>query len=265
MPRIELPSMNRSLLLPSRAPWLRGAYERLAFAIALTVFGVGGLIYTVLGSLLHWCLPRRVGAALGQWVMWALFRFFVGLLQRLGLARCDLAALDALRGGPPLVIAPNHPSLLDAMLVVSRLPNVACIMKAEVLDNVFLGGGARLAGYVRADAPKEMIRAAADMLRDGRHVLVFPEGTRTVASPVNPFTGGFAAIAKLAGAPVQAVFIEARSPYLSKGWPLLRRPAFPLEYRVRLGKRFEPQPDSKAFVAALEAYFRRELGEDAKR
>jgi 1-acyl-sn-glycerol-3-phosphate acyltransferase len=94
---------------------------------------------------------------------------------------------------------------------------------------------------------------------------VFPEGTRTVAAPVNSFTGGFAAISKLAGAPVQTVFIEARSPYLSKGWPLLRRPAFPLEYRVRLGRRFEPQPDSKAFVAALEAYFRREMGDDAKR
>jgi 1-acyl-sn-glycerol-3-phosphate acyltransferase len=257
--------MHRSLLLPARTPWLRGAYERLAFAIALGVFGVTGLICTVVGSPLRWTLPRRVGAALGQWVMWRVFRSFVGLLHLLGLARCDLRALDALRGGPPLVIAPNHPSLLDAMLVVSRLPNVACIMKAAVVDNVFLGGGARLAGYIRADAPKEMIRAAAEMLHDGRHVLVFPEGTRTVASPVNPFTGGFAAISKLAGAPVQTVFIEARSPYGSKGWPLLRRPPFPLEYRVRLGRRFEPQPDSKAFVAALEAYFQRELGEDTKR
>lgn len=241
------------------AQWVR-LYERCAFAFALAVFGVGGLLYTALGPVLHLLLPRRIGSALGQRVMMALFRFFVGLLQRLGLARCDLAALDALRGGPPVVIAPNHPTYLDAMLIVSRLPNVVCIMKADVLDNVFLGGGAKLAGYVRADAPREMIRAAAEALAAGRHVLLFPEGTRTVRAPVNPFRSGFAAIARRAQAPVQTVVIEAGSAYLRKGWPLLRMPEFPLDYRVRLGERFAPRADSRALVAALEAYFRRELG-----
>jgi 1-acyl-sn-glycerol-3-phosphate acyltransferase len=234
--------------------------ERLAFGFALAVFGIGGLIYTVVGPILYFLLPRHVGAALGQRVMMALFRFFVGLLRLLGLARCDLAALDALRSGPPVIIAPNHPTYLDAMLVVSRLPNVACIMKADVLDNPFLGGGAKFAGYIRADAPKEMIRAAAAALAAGRHVLFFPEGTRTVQQPVNPFRSGFASIARLAGAPVQAVVIETASDYMRKGWPLLRMPEFPLVYRVRLGERFAPRADSKALVADLEAYFRRELG-----
>jgi 1-acyl-sn-glycerol-3-phosphate acyltransferase len=238
----------------------RGLYERLAFALALLAFGIGGLTYTVTGPLLYLVLPRRIGAALGQRVMMALFRVFVGLLRLLGLLRCDLRAIDALRDGPPVVIAPNHPTYLDALLVVSRLPNVACIMKADVLDNVFLGGGAKLAGYIRADAPKEMIRAGVDALRAGRHVLFFPEGTRTVRHPVNPLRGGFAAIARLAGAPVQTVLIEAESGYARKGWPLLRRPEFPLVYRVRLGKRFAPRDESKTLVADVEAYFRRELG-----
>jgi 1-acyl-sn-glycerol-3-phosphate acyltransferase len=244
------------------SPRLRLA-ERLAFGVALAVFGVGGLICTVVGPILYFLLPRRVGAALGQWVMMALFRFFVGLLRCLGLARCDLGALDALRDGPPVVIAPNHPTYLDAMLVVSRLPNVACIMKADVLDNPFLGGGAKLAGYIRADAPKRMIRSAAEALAAGRHVLFFPEGTRTVQQPVNPFRSGFAPIARLAGAPVQAVVIETASDYMRKGWPLARMPDFPLVYRVRLGERFAPRADSKALVADLEAYFRRELGSAA--
>jgi 1-acyl-sn-glycerol-3-phosphate acyltransferase len=239
---------------------VRGLYERLAFGFALAVFGAGGLMYTVAGPLLSLLLPRRVGAAVGQRVMMVLFRFFVGLLQRLGLARCDLRALDVLRDGPPVVIAPNHPTYLDALLVVSRLPNVACIMKADVLDNVFLGGGAKLAGYIRADAPKEMIRAAVAALRSGRHVLFFPEGTRTVQPPVNPFRSGFATIARLADAPVQTVLIDAGSPYARKGWPLLRRPDFPLTYRVRLGERFAPRADSKSLAADLEAYFRREIG-----
>jgi 1-acyl-sn-glycerol-3-phosphate acyltransferase len=245
------------------APLLRGLYERCAFAAALAVFGVGGLIYTAVGPLLYLLLPRRIGAALGQRVMMVLFRFFVGLLQRLGLARCDLRALDALRTGPPTLIVSNHPTYLDAMLVVSRLPNVVCIMKADVLANPFLGGGAKLAGYIPADAPKEMIRAAVEALRGGRHVLFFPEGTRTVQQPVNPFRSGFALIARLAEAPVQSVLIEADSPYMRKGWPLLRMPDFPLVYRVRLGERFPPRADARALVADLEDHFRRELGKAA--
>ncbi len=31
-----------------------------------------------------------------------------------------------------LIIAPNHPSLIDVVLVASRLPRVTCIMKAEI-------------------------------------------------------------------------------------------------------------------------------------
>jgi 1-acyl-sn-glycerol-3-phosphate acyltransferase len=241
------------------APWLR-LYERGAFGLALAVFGICGLLYSVVGPVLYVLLPRRIGSALGQRVMAALFRLFVGLLHVLGLARCDLAALDALRDGPPLVIAPNHPTYLDAMLIVSRLPSAACVMKSEVLRNPFLGGGARLAGYIPGDAPRDMIRAAVAALRAGQHVIFFPEGTRTVQDPVNAFKTGFAPIARLAGVPVQTVVIETDSRYMRKGWPLLRMPEFPLVYRVRLGERFPPHDDSKALVAEVEAYFRAELG-----
>jgi 1-acyl-sn-glycerol-3-phosphate acyltransferase len=245
---------------PKRAaPLLRGLYERCVFGTALAVFGVGGLIYTVVGPILYLILPRRIGAALGQWVMMALFRFFVGLLHLLGLARCDLRALDALRDGPPVVIAPNHPTYLDAMLIVSRLPRAACVMKSEILHNPFLGGGARLAGYIPGDAPKNMMRMAVATLRAGQHVIFFPEGTRTVQEPVNAFKTGFAPIARLAGAPVQTVLIQTDSRYMRKGWPLLRMPEFPLVYRVRLGNRFAPRDDSKALVADVETYFRAEL------
>jgi 1-acyl-sn-glycerol-3-phosphate acyltransferase len=250
--------------IPNRriAPWLR-AYERCAFGLALAVFGLGGLLYTVVGPVLYVLLPRPAGAALGQRVMTALFRFYVGLLHLLGLARCDLAALDALRAGPPLVIAPNHPTYLDAMLLVSRLPRAACVMKSEILRNPFLGGGARLAGYIPGDAPRDMIRAGVAALHAGQHVIFFPEGTRTVQDPVNAFKTGFAPIARLAGVPVQTVIIETDTRYARKGWPLLRMPEFPLVYRVRLGKRFAPRADSAALVAEVEGYFRAELGRAA--
>lgn len=235
--------------------YLKTSYEYLVLYGCLFVFGLGGLIYTALSPPLRALLPREAGERLGQWVMMALFRFFVGLLRLSGIVHCDLSQLDQLRG-EALLIAPNHPSLLDAVLIVSRLPNVVCIMKAQILDNPFLGGGARLAGYIRGDHPVEMMRKARESLLAGRHVLVFPEGTRTVEPPINRLKGNFALMAKQAKRPVQTVLLEADSPYLQRGWPLFRKPTFPIRYRACLGKRFEPNQDSHTLQREVESYFR---------
>jgi 1-acyl-sn-glycerol-3-phosphate acyltransferase len=161
--------------------------------------------------------------------------------------------------GGSLVIAANHPTMLDAVMLISRLPRVVCITKAALWDSLFLGGGIRLAGYVRNDAPLTMIRDAAAAIRKGSQLMIFPEGSRTSAPPVDPMHRGFAVMAKAARAPVQTVLIEAENPYLSKSWPLLRPPILPLVFRVRLGRRFEVGADPQAFVERLEAYFRAEL------
>jgi 1-acyl-sn-glycerol-3-phosphate acyltransferase len=93
-------------------------------------------------------------------------------------------------------------------------------------------------------------------VRAGGQLLIFPEGTRTTRKPVNRFKGGFALIAKTARVPVQTVFIETNSPFLSKGWPIFRKPEFPLIYRARLGRRFEVDGEVRAFVADMESYYR---------
>jgi 1-acyl-sn-glycerol-3-phosphate acyltransferase len=238
----------------------RLAYEYVVFYGLLLIFGVSSLIWSVLGIALYWALPRRAGAPLGQFMIMAGFRYFVGLMRLTGVIKCDLTALDALRDRPSLIIAPNHPSLLDAVLVISRLPRVVCTAKAALLENPFLGGSARLAGFLRNDVvATRLVREASRQLRAGRQLLIFPEGTRSRGDGVNAFKGGFALIAKQAGATVQTVFIETNSRFLSKGWPLLKKPEFPLLYRVRLGSAFPVEGDLHDFVSRVHAYYRREM------
>lgn len=239
------------------------AYECAAFYGFLLLLGAGFLGWGLIGAVLSRVLPKRVAAPLGQAVIGRGFRFYVGLLHALGLMRADLSALDALRGARGLVVAPNHPSLLDILLIASRVPRAVCITKAGLWDNPFLGGGARMAGYIRNDAPLPLVRRAAAEVRGGANLLIFPEGTRTEAGLVNPFKAGFALVARAAGAPVQAVFIESETPYLRKGWPLLRRPRFPLVYRVRLGPLLPVQGSTDAFTRELEALYRAELARGA--
>ena len=196
-----------------------------------------------------------------------MFRAYLAVLDASGLFKFDLSALDALRDEGAMIIAPNHPSLLDAVLVGSRLPRIICIMKAEIQDNPILGGGARLAAYIRDSSSFNMIRSAVACLRAGNQLLMFPEGTRTTPHAHCHFKGGYALIAKTAGVPVQTVFIETNSKFLGKGWPLYRKPAFPLIYRVRLGQLLlEVNGEVKIrSVGTMERYHRDAHGVAARR
>lgn len=238
---------------------LRSLYEYAVLYGSLSVFGLLGLMFTIFGAAMYPLLPRRTGARLGRIVMTILCRTYIGFIKSSGIVKCDLSALDALSADKSIIIAPNHPSLIDVILVGSRLSNVVCIMKADIQDNILFGGGARLAGYIRNDSTGNMVRTAVSELKQGCQLLIFPEGTRTVKEPVNEFKSAFALIARKAGVPVQTVFIEANTHFLGKGWPLSKKPRFPLIYSAKLGERFEVNGDTKLFVENLEKYFAEHL------
>ena len=244
--------------------FLRLLYEYCALYLGLGLLGVLCLIWMPAATILNFLLPSRQGAVLGRYAIMSGFHIYIGFLSLMGACRFDLSELDKLRGASPVIIAPNHPCLLDAVMVISRLPNVTCIMKASLIDNFFLGAGARLAHYICNDSTINMVVNAAASLQEGQHLLVFPEGTRTTQLPVNEFKGSTGLIARRAGVPVQSVFIETDSAYLSKGWPLFRRPSMPITYRVRLGRRFEPKDNVRSFTVELEQYFADELGVPAR-
>lgn len=244
---------------------LRNIADCIFLYFFLLFFAFIALSWSLTGSFLYFLLPGKLSRRLGPALVTGFARCYISTLGATGKVRFDLADLDALQRDAGIVIAPNHPSMLDAVMVISRLPRVVCIAKAELWDNPLLGGGLRTAGYIRNDAPVKLTKLAVAKLQYGQQLLLFPEGTRTTRRPVNGFRGGFALAAKMAGVPVQTVFIEANTPFLGKGWPLLKRPDFPLTYRVRLGRRFKVEGDVKPFIAALERYFRDELGAAAPR
>ncbi|MDF3883766.1 lysophospholipid acyltransferase family protein [Cupriavidus basilensis] len=235
------------------------AAEYAVFYAGLLLLALVSLLWAPFAAACYWLLPAGLGRRFGRFVIMCIFRFYLWALEGMGACRFDLRELDSLRGGPPLVLAANHPGLLDALLVLSRLPGAACIMKADVVDNPFLGAAARLARYIRNDTLAGMIRCAVQELRRGGQVLVFPEGTRTTRRPVNAFKGGVGLIAKRAGVPVQTLFIETDSPFLGKGWPIFRKPDMPVCYRVRLGRRFDAPDSERAFMAELAQYYEAEL------
>ena len=221
----------------------------------LATLAVMILAWTLLALVLLAPLPQRARRAGARYTMMAGFRLFTHVLTLSGAYRLDLTALDRLRGEPGLILAPNHPSAFDAILLQTRHPDLACILKPSLLNHPLLGIGARLAGYIRSEPPRRMVKGSVAELERGATVLLFPEGTRTRRSPVNPLTASVAVIAKHARASIQVAFIETDSPYLAKGCPPLKAPRLPIEYRVRLGRRLAPPEDLGQCMRELEAEY----------
>ena len=199
------------------------AYEYVAMVAGLGALAVLCLVWLPF-ALLCSALPERIGRVVGRLAIMIGFRLYLHFLSVFCACRFDLSALDDLRRDRPLILVANHPSLLDVVMIVSRLPNAVCVMKAALMDNILLGAAARLARYIRNDAPVSMVRRARAELNRGAHLVIFPEGSRTRNFPFDTCTGAAGLIASSAKVPVQALIIEFNSPYLGKAWPLFPYP-----------------------------------------
>jgi 1-acyl-sn-glycerol-3-phosphate acyltransferase len=227
----------------------------LGLQLQLLLLGLMSLGWNLVALLLYPLLSRGAGLRIGRSMIARGYGWFWAVARASGMLRLDASVLDALRDEHGLIVVANHPSMLDAVMLVARLPRSACIMKASLLRNPLLGPGARLARYIRNDSAYGMVMCAVQDLRAGGQLVLFPEGTRTTRAPINPFHPSFTLIARHAHVPIQTVFIDTDSPYLGKGWPLWRLPPLPICFRVRLGRRFEPSTDHHALRAEIESYF----------
>lgn len=244
---------------------LRRARDYLTMYGLLALLAVMILAWTLMCVLLFAPLPRRRCHTAVRYTMMRGLRIFARFLTLTGAYELDVGAIDLLAGGPPLILAPNHPTSIDALLLMTRHPNLACVLKPALLNNPLLGIGARLAGFIRSEPPLRMTKDAVAQLGRGASVLLFPEGTRTTRHPVNALTGGIAVIARHAHVPIQLALIETDSPYLGKGWPFLKAPALPIRFRVRLGSRLEAPTDTAGCLARIEREYAQGLREAAQR
>lgn len=240
---------------------IRRAWQLACFYLLLLGLGLASLVWSLIAALMLPVVPQQRAQAIGRHVVASSYRVFWNLAAGFGLMEVDSQALDRLNDDATgLVVVANHPSMVDAMLIIARLQRGVCIMKGDLMRNVFLGAGARIARYIPNDSPRTMLRHAIANLREGAQLVMFPEGTRTEAGGVlNHFRPGVTAIAHKAGVPIQTVFIETDSPYLRKGWPIWRVPPFPMAFRLRLGERFESREGAALSLDELETYFRKEL------
>lgn len=191
------------------------------------------LLYTPPASLLAIALARLTGRAS------FLYRFSaLGIRTFLWLSplRIELSGREKAGDFRNVVLLPNHESHLDAPLLFVVLGvDYKAVAKKELFSLPFFGKVIELAGFIPLDR-RDRTRArasmsrAADSLKAGNCLLIFPEGTRTRTGRLGDFKKGAVVAAIEAGSRVVPVALEGFREALPRG-SLLPRPGL-LQVRV---------------------------------
>lgn len=228
-----------ALSAPRQDYWL---WRLVATGLSFALFGLGGLALRVLVFPLQRLLPgdaaarrRRARLAIRH-----TFRLLVRFMLRAGVIELDFKHADRL-GRPGQLIIANHPSLLDVVLLVGYIPDANCVVKHKLAANPFTRGPVRNAGYITNDQSLDMLDRAAQALRAGETLLMFPEGTRTPLGSPPRFHRGACAIALRGAGIVTPVVIRMNPRSLTKGEPWWRVPNRRIRYSIEVGSDLDPR------------------------
>ena len=172
--------------------------------------------------------------------------------------REHLAALDG-----PSLIAPTHASHFDFSAIRLALgPRHRRRVTAAAAADYFATKRSRwfaaawlgAFAFNRTGRGADSIAAAEGLLAAGWHVVLFPEGTRTMTGDINPFQPGIGLLARHTGRQVLPVRIVGIRQVLPKGAARPRR--HPVEVRIGAPIRALPGEDARAFTARLESIVR---------
>ncbi len=211
--------------------------------LSFSFFGIGGLVLavTVFPAINLFIADPVRRVAVAQRTVHSAFRAFVWFMVVTGTIRVDARGVDILRGDRGVLIAANHPSLLDVVLLMSLMDRAQCVVKHEIWNNPFMRGVVKATNYVRNDDdPEKLIAECSKLLAEGNNLIIFPEGSRTVTGQPLNLQRGFANIAVRAGASIRLVTITCVPPSLRKGEKWYHIPTPSSLFTLRVHERIDP-------------------------
>jgi 1-acyl-sn-glycerol-3-phosphate acyltransferase len=247
---------------------LEFAWRWFVTAFSYFMFGLGGLLFTLLVVPTLYCLPGGAPARArrAKWLLHRLFQVYVRMIRWIGVLTYEIEGAEKLHDAR-LILA-NHPSLLDVVFLISMVPNANCVVKGKLTKNFFTRGPVKAAGYIMNHEAADVIDAAADIMANGQALIIFPEGTRTDPERGMQLRRGAANVAIRTSSAITPVLIYCEPAGLTKKQRWYQVPKTRMHLRFLVMDKFsvdryvaEPIPSRGArnLSADLLKYFIREL------
>lgn len=150
----------------------------------------------------------------------------------------EIKGTENLLQNSPQILASNHKGAFDILALQAFIPiQFRWVAKKSLFKIPIIGWSMSLAGYIsidreRAGSAYKSIERAAEKVKKGVSVLIFPEGTRSSTGSLLPFKRGGFLLAIKSGVPIIPVSIRGTENLMKKESILIR----PGVVKVVIGK-----------------------------
>jgi 1-acyl-sn-glycerol-3-phosphate acyltransferase len=149
----------------------------------------------------------------GEAIVW-IGRQWIGWIFATCGIRVEVDGLERIREVPVAIYMSNHQSVVDIGAIVLAMPvSWRFVAKKELTYIPFFGWALALSDQIVIDRGNrrrsvESLRRAAERVRAGANVIIFPEGTRSPDGSLQPFKSGGFHLALDAQVPVVPVTVS---------------------------------------------------------
>ena len=172
--------------------------------------------------------------------------------------RLKVNGLENVDDNVPRIYISNHQSYFDIFALFAALPiDFKYVLKEELTKIPLFGSVVVRAGHISIDRknPRKALksmREAAQKIRNGISVVIFPEGTRSVDGMVQPFKRGSFRMALQSGCElVPVAIINSRNIMSIESWRINRGPI-----TINIGKPISATDYAKRDTNRLMAFMR---------
>ncbi len=212
-------------------------------ALFFIFFAVGGIIlaYVVFPAVGLLSREKSTEKYKAQYAIHLMFRLMIYMLHSLRLIHFTFKNFDRLTEDRGCLFIANHPTLIDYVAIISKLPRCDNVVKESLWKNIFVKGVISKAGYIPNQKSNEFFETIKITLEKGNNLLMFPEGTRTIPGKPITLKRGAAQLAIRLNAPVRLIHIDCKPAFLTKKTKWYQLPLEKPQFILTVGERVDPR------------------------
>lgn len=195
------------LILNSIVCWIFIAFDTAFWGTV----SVSSILYSPSGRVAHFCMQGW-----SKSILW-----FCRI-------RVHVEGLEHVARDRVQIFAPNHSSHFDIFILNKVLPvKFGWVAKAVLFKIPFMGWHMKLNNYISIDRSNrekaiQSLNDAAEKVKNGNRIIIFPEGTRSRENELLPFKKGLFHLCVKTGIPIVPIYIKGSYNVLRPDSPLIR-------------------------------------------